>query len=638
MGRTRALTALTLVVLGLGAIEGWRAAAVVGDIRQGQTSMEQGQFVLETTRLNATHEDLQGARGAFQSARGDFASARTILRHDPLMWLAGLVPMLNHQTNTVADLTQMGEDASAIGTAGVDAADAFVSVRSDGSATLPEKSALILDRTRPSFNTIERWLSAVDALRNNVGSGPLLPPLASAIGQFDVRRQRVGQLLQTYDDVQAFAPEFLGFSSPKTYLVLAQNNTELLPTGGLVSVVGVVQIDRGRVTRMEFRDALQFGSDWMRGTGAYDPPPAPLSNYLLKGMSWNLAVSNWSPDFPTAAREAERFYALGGGESVDGVIAINLRTLERLLEITGPVSVPEYNTVVTAGNVFDLTEEYTRGPSAPRTDRKAFVALLAHEVLDRALHPAPGQWSQLIDLIQRLGDEKDLLVYSQDPQQQELISRLGWGGEVGYAGGDFLMLVDASVNGTKLNAVVEESMDLDVRLDAAGAAHTTVGVEYFNNLAPWEAGKAPALIGSLMLGGLYGDYVRAYVPPASTIVDVREDGRPAGVEAVGQELGLTVFGRFFALPRDQRTRLTFDYKTPPVLVADGASYVYRLVLRKQPGQTDRTVTVTLTPPPGLYVTSITVDGKRLGGAAVPLGLVLSTDRVVEYRMEKGSAP
>ena len=156
-------------------------------------------------------------------------------------------------------------------------------------------------------------------------------------------------------------------------------------------------------------------------------PPAPLRQYLLKDFSWNLAVSNWSPDFPTSAAEAQRFFELGGGFPVDGVIGINVSTLERLLEVTGPVTVPQFDVTVTSENAFDVTAEHTRVPFEPQGDRKEFVALLADEVLERVLRPAPGMWSPLVDAIQDLGDEKNLLLYSHDPGQQELIRDLGPG-------------------------------------------------------------------------------------------------------------------------------------------------------------------------------------------------------------------
>ncbi|MBI5287885.1 MAG: DUF4012 domain-containing protein, partial [Chloroflexi bacterium] len=511
-----------VALLAFSVIETYRMAIVARQMNQGRASLQRGQEVLETKRLDATPDELAEARGAFEAAQRSFSSAHATVRRDPVMWVGGRVPLISTQARAITGLAQIGEQAGVIGASGVDAAAQVAQIRAEGDGTLLQKILQVLDRTRGPFDVIAQRLTTVDAVRSGIAEESLLPPLSGAVEAVDTRRDRLSELVETYDEAERFLPAFLGFDRPKCYLVLAHNNAELLPTGGLVSVVGLLCLDRGAITTLDFTDAIEFGLDWMRATGTYDAPPAALDRYLLRGVTWNLAVSNWSPDFPTAAREAERFYTLGGGSQVDGVIGINVRTLEHLLAITGPVPVPEYDAVASASNVFDLTEQYTRDPSEPEGDRKEFVALLAHNVLDRALQPGPGGWSQFLDLLRQLGEQKELLLYLHDEEQQALVRELGLSGEVRYDAGDFIMLVDASVNGTKLNAVVEQSIDVDVRIDGEGAAHNTVSVDYFNNLAPWEAGRDPSLAKKLMLGGTYGDYARLYVPPGSAIVEVRD--------------------------------------------------------------------------------------------------------------------
>ena len=621
-----------------GVVEGYRAAMVLRDINQGRASLQRGEDVLETRRLDAKTEDLRSARTAFESAGDDFAAAQGRMSRDPLLWAAGHLPFAGRQVDAAGDLAAVGAEASAIGLAAVDAADEFAAVRDGDSGSLLETSVEVLDRTAPAFDKIDMHLSQVDALRNGLSGGALLPPLSGAVDKLDERREHIATIIQTYGDARAFLPAFLGFSGPKCYLVLAHNNAELLPTGGLVSVLGLMCLERGRMTTFEFTDAIEFGMDWMRAGGAYEPPPGPLDRYLLKGVTWNLSVSNWSPDFPTAAREAQRFYELGGGGPVDGVIGINVRTLERMLAVTGPVEIPEYGVMATSSNVFDLTEQYTRDPSAPDADRKEFVALLAREVLDRSLHPETGNWSGFIDLVQKLGDEKELLIYANDPTLQDAVRDLGVAGAAREEGGDFLMLVDASVNGTKLNAVMEQSLSIDVLLDERGAAHTAVTIDYFNNLAPWEEGRDPALVRKLMLGGVYGDYVRLYVPPGSTIADVRDELGTIGVEDVGDELGLTVFGRFFTVPRDTRRQLSFSYVTPAVVdLRSGREALYRLTIRKQPGQRALPVTLRLSAPSGARVSAVRVNGESAEPAEAGLQIELTRDFVIEYSIERTGA-
>ena len=99
-----------------------------------------------------------------------------------------------------------------------------------------------------------------------------------------------------------------------------------------------------------------------------------------------------------------------------------------------------------------------------------------------------------------------------------------------------------------------------------------------------------------MLGGMYGGYLRLLTPPGSRIVSVKDASGEVGVEEVERENGLSVFGRFFALPRDTKQRLQFTYITPAVAQQDGDGWRYSLALRRQPGWEQSRVTVHVTPP------------------------------------------
>lgn len=634
--RGRNLLVLAFLALAVvGSVETYRAIALVRDVDQAQGLVRSGQDLLETKRLDATEAELVVARKDFEAAEEKFASARSTLQHDPFVWAVGRLPFIGRQVRTVEYLAEIGEAAAGIGVEGVRAAEEFAEIRTQEEGTLPEKALTIFERTDPHFEAIETQLAAVDALREEIGDGGLLPSMRSAVRELDDRREALDEFVATYRRARAFVPEFLGFSEPKTYLILAHNNAELLPTGGLVSVIGTMRVEDGRIEDLDFEDAVEFSRRWRLSSGTYVEPPPPLKQYLLKDFTWNLDVSNWSPDFPTSAKEAQRFFELGGGFPVDGVIGINVSTLERLLAVTGPVVVEEYEVTVSSENAFDLTEEHTRVPFEPQGDKKEFVALLADEVLARVLRPTPGMWSPLVDAIQDLGNEKNLLLFAHDSRQQELIREFGWDGEVNNSSGDFLMLVDASVNSTKLNVVLEQTVDIEVHLSNAGSARTFVTVDYNNNLAPWVVGRDPELVQKLMLDGLYGGYLRLFVPEGSRIVSVRDERREIGLEEVGNELGLTVFGRFFALPRDTRQRLVFEYIVPTAVGTKSDVWHYKLQLSKQPGQQPLPITLKVVPPERMEITATLGNGDSFASDA-ELEFVLDRDWMLEFELSRRS--
>ncbi len=611
LGRTRArfwiALGLAAGMLFLAAALGLHYRTLYADVVEGRSQLQEAQDILESGRLDVGEEELIRAEDHLVRAGQIFDSAQHRLDRDPFLTVAGLVPRAGHQVQAGQEMVGMALEAGLVGRLAVEAARDFNTVRTEEGGTLLEKSVVLLERVEPEMSALEARLAAIDERRARISEGGLLPPLAAAVSQLDEERERVRELVDDYDRARELVPSVLGFSGRRTYLVLAQNNAELLPTGGLISVYGVIAVQEGRIEEMTFEDAVAFGDRWMEA-GHYVEPPGPLANYLLKDWSWNLALANWSPDFPTTARQAQWFFEAGGGQVVDGVIAINVTTLEKLLRVTGPVDIPEYGVHVTSENALDVIEAHTRSAAHPGDDRKAIVGLVADEVVKRVLHAQPSQWSALLDTLQELGDDGDLLVYLTNPDEQRLVREMGWDGGLHDGSGDYVMVVDASVNSTKLNIAIDQSVYMDVTLDELGNAHHRVILGYVNNLPHWEEGRDPELVERLMLGGTYGGYVRLLAPSGSRLVAITEQGRSIGPEEISEEDDKTVFGRFFALPSGAEKALQIEYVAPTVVEMGPDQWEYRLFIQKQPGQQDLPVTLRVAPPAGMEIKSIVANG------------------------------
>lgn len=617
-------TLLLAVVLGL------HYRTLYADAAEGRSLLREAQDILEAGQLDVGEDKLAQAEDRLVRAGRLFDSAGARLDRDPFLTVAGLLPLAGDQVKAGREMMGIGLEASLAGRLAVEVARDFNAVRTGEGGTLLEKSVVLLDRVGPEMDSLEARLGAIDERRGRIDEDALLPPLAAAVRELDGQRGRMRELVQDYRRARELVPSLLGFSGPRTYLVLAQNNAELLPTGGLISVYGLITVREGRIEEMFFEDAIAFGDRWM-DAGHYVEPPGPLANYLLKGWSWNLALANWSPDFPTTARQAQWFFEAGGGGPVDGVIGINVTTLEKFLGVTGPVDVPEYQVRVTSENALDVIEARTRTPAHPGDDRKAIVGLIADEVLKRVLHAGPSQWSPLLDTLQEVGDGKDLLIYLNDAEEQRLVREMGWEGSLRDGPGDYLMVVDASVNSTKLNIALEQFLRLDVTLDKLGNAHHRVTLGYVNNLPRWQEGRDPELVRRLMLGGTYGGYVRLLTPLGSRLIAVTERGRNIGLEEISEESGKTVFGRFFALPSGRGKALQIEYVAPTIVDVGPDDWEYRLFIQKQPGQQALPVIIRVVPPDGMEIRSIVANKD-----AYPLGseitLVLERDWTLEFKL------
>jgi ABC-type Fe3+-hydroxamate transport system substrate-binding protein len=101
-------------------------------------------------------------------------------------------------------------------------------------------------------------------------------------------------------------------------------------------------IKNGDIISLETKDSYHLD---MPSVGKWQlEPPAPIKKHL--GVeNWYLRDSNWSPDWPSAARQIEKIYkgesrAIGLPEpNFSALIAINPDFIADLLRLVGPITI-----------------------------------------------------------------------------------------------------------------------------------------------------------------------------------------------------------------------------------------------------------------------------------------------------------
>lgn len=636
LGRRRLVVGVAVaIVVVLGTLGAARYVRLYDDLTDGKDLLVAAATLMEDGGLNIESDELDDVEVSFQRAQDKLESAADTLDSDPLLFVARHLPWLGNQVEAGRDLVEIGAGGSDIGLEAVRAMRSYHNVRDSQGGALSEKVTLVLDAVEPHVGVIEEELAAVDRRRQSMPEDGLLGPLDSALGDLDYHIEELHARLEDYRRGARLAPELLGHNGSQTYLVLAHDNTEMLGSGGFILVYGLLTIDHGRLERLSFDDVHGIYFDWRERTGEYIEPPRPLKAYLLRDWSMGLAEASWWPDFPTVAEEAIDLYRreTGSEEPIDGVIGINFLTLEKLLEVTGPVTVEEYGVTLDSQNVTEQTLIITH-PDALRpweSDRYDFTAYLAQHVIDRSLTIDSSRWAPMLTVLHTLGEERNLLLYSRDEEVQEVIAEQGWDGRVMPASGDYLMVVDSSLNSTKLNLVVEPNIRVDISLDDPGNARNTVTITYANDYTTWAQGVDPHLA-SLVVGAgtftVYGNYLRLLVPEGSTVQDVREQGTPVGAEAVWQEHGKTVLGRYFALPQDTTKTLSFTYVVPSALDTSQNPFTYRLLVQKQPGTVAIPLEIRVEPPSWAKTVSLELDGTLVESGSLEVNTDLRVDRTL----------
>ncbi len=627
------LSVAILVVLALLGFEAYRAYAFYHDVSAGRHGLLSLEDRLDLSKLEGSEAELLQDQRSLQGAAQHLDSARSFANNDPVLAVAARLPVVGKQVRGLRTLVTAGDEAAYTGQDAVGVALAFERFKPDSQSTLIEQALKFLKSQEAPMANVSDGLARMKAQRAEMPDG-LIGPMGGASADFDRAITKLGGLVDGYQRADALLPSLLGYDHPVSYLVLPQNDTELFPSGGLISSYGIATFDNGKLASVNLEYFGTLFDRWQKATHEYVEPPAPLKNYLLKNLSWGLGEAGWYPDFPTTAKLAAGFVAKGGAPPTDGTIAVDTQFMSALLKLLGPVKVPEYNVTVNADNVTDITLEYTRQEFyEPGQPKKAFLSYLSREVLDKLFATPKSKWVDLLRLLDEQGKERHLQFNFNDASLQKLAQDYGLDGSLHQGSGDFLLIADTSVNSTKLNLIMEPSARLDVALDAGGNASSVVTYATSNPFPQWQQDKDPHLVSELMLGGVYGSYLRIYVPQQAQLQDVLLHGNTAGAEQDDVETGRAAFGRFFPVLPGQTGQAQFVYKTPGVAtMADDGTWHYSLYLQKEAGTRATPITVRVALPKGAGLVAASLDGKPAAGTTINTDLL--TDRQIEisYRL------
>lgn len=481
-----------------------------------------------------------------------------------------------------------------------------------------EMAPLILSRNEPSTNSVsplvvvDRTRLALDDLTNRLGLADAeirvlssedgflfsLPATKRVIGKLQkeltrgLSAARVMQQLVTLYRVTA------GFDKKKTYLLALQNSNELRPTGGFIGSVALVTVADGLLNDFAVQDVYALDGQ-LKG---HVDPPGPIKE-LLNQEHWYLRDSNWDPDFRVSGERAAWFYEKETGSSVDGVIAVSTPFLTQLLDVTGPLDLPDYNDRITKDNFFGKSLYYTKADFFPgSTQKKDFLSSLTMAIIAKL---ASGGTTDIVGLSRAAGnalEAGDIQFWFPDALPQALAEQAGWAGRIDASlpcepscTVEKIRIVESNMSVNKVNAYITRDISARTDVSAEGEIDSTVEILYKN-----ASTDDAALSG----GGVYRTYVRAYLPTDALVLSITIDGKEISLKPAKQK-GPTVLPyrdpdvveghamnvgvAFDVPPSNVQRKITLTYRRGKPFVFDGNRGEFILQIRKQPGVTQTTL-------------------------------------------------
>lgn len=382
-------------------------------------------------------------------------------------------------------------------------------------------------------------------------------------------------------------PYLLGMDSPRSYLILFQNDKELRPTGGFMTAYAIMKVDKAKFEPVSSNDIYNLDAQYKPSTKAPDPIIKYIKGPYILSQNLRLRDMNWSPDFSVSMQDVTKAISTIGIKNVDGIIGVDTQLLTNLLDVIGPIGVPGFGNFSTATDpqcncpqVIHELESFAdvEGPiiwdpvtgkiiqRPPNSDnRKKIIGPLMNSILANALGQPKEKLPALFTAAFKSLIEKHVLLYTLDSSIESSIANVGLGGTIRQDfNGDYLHINDANLGGRKSNLYATEDVEQDIQIAGDGTVTKTVTITYKNPQSQdgW-------------LNSVLPTWVRVYVPKGSTLVAA--EGLEAKTDPY-EDLGHTVFAGYFQLRPEGVAKVTFQYKLPFKVKG-----TYDLLIQKQPG-------------------------------------------------------
>lgn len=534
-------------------------------------------LALQSSTIAALNANVPQAQYDVSLALSSFGRAHAVLdeKYGTLARVAAFVPLVGKHVSARTSLLEAGH-AIALGNTYL--------IKGVGDAT-----ATGTDRIADKLEILNRHLSAAvpqyeRALHElaSIDESVLPDEYQGLFSEFELLYAAFLDDVEDLVDLTGALIDLSGHDGPRTYLVIGQNSQELRPTGGFMGSFAIVTVQKGRVTRVEVPEGGTY--DIQGQIKEYIKPPLPLQ---IVNKRWEFQDANWYPDFAASAEHVASIYERAWGESIDGVVAVNVSVLDRLLSVLGPVTTDD-GVVLSAGSSAETLRAEIDDAAAAGDAPKSIIGDGLTAILGQLAQPDSGQLVRLLVTLGQALDQREIQMYTRDPVQQPLLQTFGWTGTVQQTGDeqDYLFVVNTNTGGGKSDARIQQTISHQAYVDPVrGEIIDTVVIERTHTGTEDET----------FYGAANLSYVRAYVPQGAQLLEAggfdfppedaflvpdawaTEDEQLLATEKeididkatgtrITHEFGKTAFGNWMAVGPGETARAFFVYKLPFTLL------------------------------------------------------------------------
>lgn len=521
------------------------AAIVVAEAASVRDDLDTAQALLSTMQSTL----VTGDTGQLEAAAAEVAervshAGQTV--QSPLWEAGSIIPAVGANLRAITELTAsvqtLATDALPPGSVILSKLSVDKIALADGGVDLQpfRESQSSIPLVTAAFAKARGQIDAIDTTE-------LLPSVAESIAEVGLFMDDASTLL---DVAEKYLPTLLdaaGSGSPRTYLVIFQNNAEVRATGGNPAASVIIRADQGRVQILDQANSIRFDAVGEQGERFTDLSPETLglypSTFALFSQDFTM-----TPDFPTTARLFQDLWRQTQGQEFDGIISIDPVVLSHMLSVTGPVNYDDLQ--LTADNAVQvlLSDAYERFPSGEDSD--AFFSAITQGFFQ---YLTTSRWdpTQMLEALKTSATEQRLLLNLRDETAQALVTELGLDGALATD------VVASTQVGTYLNdysvGKLEYHLRQSVRATCDAAARTITTTTTLSNEVPptvtsrYTLGARNARFGypadAMMIDVLF------FAPPGAQILATDPGtGDVTSLDRAGSQNGNTALSRLVVVP------------------------------------------------------------------------------------------
>lgn len=498
-----------------------------------------------------------------------------------------------------------------------------------------------------TFDPKGDFLQVVAKTKNSLASLQRLKAEGGLPGEISEKLNALQKPIALLENTIDTLPDLLGFYQNKKYLILFQNNMELRPGGGFIGSFATVEIRNGKIGKFEIRDIYDADGK----LSAHIEPFFALRRYL--GVSHLfLRDSNFDVDFVENAARAQKFLELETGEKVNGVIAIDISFVKKLIELFGPLDIYDFKETVTGDNFYLLTQTHAEKDFFPGSTQKKDFLRAVFNALDSKLTQNPKiPFTQFAQKIGEAISQKHLLIAIPNTESQTIFTVNNLSGSLtdnrqkkDNAFLDFLCINEANLGMNKANYYLKRSIEQKVNILDNGGVNEKTTLTYENTSKK-----------DSVFGGDYKNYLRFILPGNAILQSVEVNGttipitnavtdankytakdfRPPQQLEVEKTLenGKAIYGFLTIIPIGTSQQISINYTiAKPYNLSKGVIF-YDLTVFKQPGTDSDNYSFSITYPKEFQAIKPASDFTNVGGKYLYSG-TLSEDKNLTLKFSR----